>query len=252
MDGPEIIDVWADNFEYEMRRFGFHIVNYPVVALDTEFPGFTSTAGLTELIEVMYDNVADTKIIQLGMAVELRVLTGGKAAHLWDGGESNAHALNLLGWFGMLDDGHHGRAETAEARMLKRLGLEPACDHQPAMGVRCHLVGCSGFVEQRFDVLARKAGVQRNSLERVEQPVHMFIEEGPNAVVQAHSFPHPIAQHEPGIEHRNHGSISGYELAVHVDEHVLVSWVFVVIVGAVSHRAIVGAEFRSTADIVGR
>jgi CCR4-NOT transcription complex subunit 7/8 len=36
----EIIDVWQENLELEMNKIKTLIKNYPVVAFDTEFPGF--------------------------------------------------------------------------------------------------------------------------------------------------------------------------------------------------------------------
>lgn len=80
MDSSEvtrIIDVWKDNFDHEMNRVGFYISEYPIITIDTEFPGFIYRRERRVLgfppeldeTERMYKNVKRTKLIQFGIAL---------------------------------------------------------------------------------------------------------------------------------------------------------------------------------------
>lgn len=82
----EIIDVWQENMELEMHKIKMLILNYPIIAFDTEFPGFpfqnskslhkqvlSSISGGLSLPQDNYkllkDNVNQLKLIQIGFCL---------------------------------------------------------------------------------------------------------------------------------------------------------------------------------------
>jgi hypothetical protein len=72
---PQIRDVWASNLEQEMRIIADLIIDYPFVAMDTEFPGvIAKPAGSFKTLEsleyqAMRCNVDILKIIQIGITL---------------------------------------------------------------------------------------------------------------------------------------------------------------------------------------
>uniref|UniRef100_A0A0E0L7J1 poly(A)-specific ribonuclease n=1 Tax=Oryza punctata TaxID=4537 RepID=A0A0E0L7J1_ORYPU len=76
VDEVEVRDVWAANLEEEMHSIGALLKNYPVVSMDTEFPG-TVHDGATprhlrtpeESYAVVKRNVDKLHLLQLGVAL---------------------------------------------------------------------------------------------------------------------------------------------------------------------------------------
>ncbi len=70
---PEIIDVWSDNLDEVMRYIMYLAVDYPYIAMDTEFPGIVArpVGSFRSNSEYHYQtlqcNVNLLKIIQLGL-----------------------------------------------------------------------------------------------------------------------------------------------------------------------------------------
>ena len=63
--------------------------------------------------------------------------------------------------------------------------------------------------------------------------VEMLFEERGMAAVDAQALPYPVAEHEPGVEHRHRRLRPWQQFAVDVDQYVGIAWVVLVIVCAV-------------------
>ena len=61
------------------------------------------------------------------------------------------------------------------------------------------------------------ADIEGDILQPRVQPLQMGLKEQQPAVVQPQPLPHPVAQHEAGVEHRHPRLILGHELAAHID-----------------------------------
>ncbi|GIQ90083.1 hypothetical protein KIPB_012736, partial [Kipferlia bialata] len=71
-DHPAIRDVWADNLAEAMIEIEAIVKDYPVIAMDTEFPGIIHTtegSGYNQFKR----NVNELKVIQIGMCFSNKV-----------------------------------------------------------------------------------------------------------------------------------------------------------------------------------
>ena len=68
-----------------------------------------------------------------------------------------------------------------------------------------HPVGPQRVVERPPQVVPAQADVERQRLGPLEEPVEVPVEEHGVAAVHPQPLPHPVAEHEPGVEHRHHG-----------------------------------------------
>ncbi len=177
----------------------------------------------------LFGGDAGEDAVQLGMAVQLRVLRHRQAAHVRDGGEADrARQFRAR----MFHDDRDGRPLLAEARMLEGPRLDPARDHQAGMGVGGHAVGVLRVDDGLFHLIGGHADVEVDGLRRLEQAVDMLVEEGPAAVVEPDPLPHPVAQHEAGVIDADQRLRLGHDPAVHVDQDRLVAGVLLGLVGA--------------------
>jgi hypothetical protein len=110
--------------------------------------------------------------------------------------QTNAAKCQAFGGFGMFGNSQGSGSEPAKGRVLKRLGLTPACDHKPAMCVASHSIGGRGFVQKITDFFGCFPDVEGYGLTGIEQPVHMFVKERPLSGI--HHIPSHIPL--PGIK----------------------------------------------------
>jgi hypothetical protein len=81
-----------------------------------------------------------------------------------------------------------------------------------------HAVRVEGLVEALDQFMTAEADVHRDRLGALEQPVEVLVEEGEPPLVDPQAFPHAIAEHEPGIEHRHHRFGARLQFAVDADQ----------------------------------
>jgi CCR4-NOT transcription complex subunit 7/8 len=66
-----IVDVWRDNLDAEMVKIQQVVEKYPVIGMDTEFPGevhqVQPTSGYNQMYDKLKRNVDSLNLIQLGL-----------------------------------------------------------------------------------------------------------------------------------------------------------------------------------------
>ena len=68
----EIIDVWSRNLDEEIEKISSLLEDYPIVAMDTEFPGFfwrSEGQGQDAGYKFIKTNVDQLKLIQVGISL---------------------------------------------------------------------------------------------------------------------------------------------------------------------------------------
>ena len=88
-----------------------------------------------------------------------------------------------------------------------------------------HAVAADGLAEGFRDLLARHADVEVYGLRALEETVEVQVQEGELAVVQAEALPYPVPHQETRVEDGDLRLLPPVELAVYVDEDVLVALV---------------------------
>jgi hypothetical protein len=137
-----------------------------------------------------------------------------------------------------------GGAADHEARILVDGGLDAARDHQPQVDTlsfdTVHAVGGQRGVQRVGDLLPRQTDVQRDRARALEQAVQVGVQTDEPAAHQAQALPHAVAEREAAVEHRDPGLVARHELAIDVDEHLLVAGVGYIALGAA--RGVHGAR----------
>ena len=80
-----------------------------------------------------------------------------------------------------------------------------------------HRVGVDRGIEPRFKLGLTDPDLHRDGLGTLPQPVEVLVEEGNPAAVNPQPFPHPVAQHEPAVEHRDCRRSARYQRSIDVD-----------------------------------
>lgn len=118
---PPVCQVYEHNFEKELRRLWYYAQFYPVISIDTEFPGFvhgeravSKVPGAFRSFELMARNVKELKLIQLGISI-----SDMQGDSIVDGG---TWQFNFR--FDIDRDKHDGRRRRSGTQTLKRAGLE--------------------------------------------------------------------------------------------------------------------------------
>jgi hypothetical protein len=125
----------------------------------------------------------------------------------------------------VLGDDDDVRPAHGQARILRGGLLVASGDHKThvdAFGA-CHAVAADGLVEGVRQLRARHPDVEAYRLGTLEEPVEVKIEEGELAVVQPEALPHAVPDEKAGVEDGDLRLLPRVELAVDVDEYVLVA-----------------------------
>ncbi|KAF0903286.1 hypothetical protein E2562_026569 [Oryza meyeriana var. granulata] len=123
----EVRDVWAANLEEEMRNISAMLPSYPVVCMDTEFPGTVHDIDTLRHLRtphqryaVVKRNVDELKLLQLGVALSS---PAGRCPVVWQ--------FNFAGFDDRRDP--HAHASIAMLRehgmnffVLREYGIDPA------------------------------------------------------------------------------------------------------------------------------
>ena len=141
--------------------------------------------------------------VQFRMRIELGVLHCRVAPADMDGEQPQALLGRLRGRLLIFRDDDDGRRSHHNPRVLVGRRAHAPGHHQPNVDAFAHVLRVERFVEPASERLARQADIHRDRLGALEQSVEMAVEEGDSSLVDPQALPHPVAEHEAGIEHRD-------------------------------------------------
>ena len=109
------------------------------------------------------------------------------------------------------------------------------------MHILIHAIGFQGGVEPVLHVLLAHSHIQVQRLRTLPQALHVAVEEGNDTVVGAQPFPNAITEDKAAVEHRDNRLVAGKQLAVDIDENLVVARILAEAVGAILAH---GADLR--------
>ncbi len=71
-----------------------------------------------------------------------------------------------------------------------------------------------------------------------KQAIHMLVKKGNPALMDTQTLPDPVAEHEAGIENRDHSVGARHQFAIDIDENFRISRIVLMIVRTFGHIAL--------------